>query len=84
LPNDACTHQTRQRLNDLGWFSRETACLSCGQFFDPDQEEQLRSRDVLAGTAGFPVAAVDPRRVTAGDGARSGAWPAGRELNWHN
>jgi hypothetical protein len=66
--DDTCTHPTRRRHNDLGWHSRETLCVDCGQLFDPAQEERLRER-VTAG-----------REPVRWAGARP--WPQGRDQVW--
>ena len=41
-----CTHPHRERENDWGFFSAETVCRVCGQYFDPVQEARLRERQL--------------------------------------
>jgi hypothetical protein len=43
-----CRHETRLRENLLGFASAETICVECGQYFDADEEQELRHRDQSA------------------------------------
>jgi hypothetical protein len=40
-----CEHRVRTREIELGFASALTTCASCGQAFDPDEEQALRDRD---------------------------------------
>ena len=40
-----CPHQVRVRDIYLGFASAETVCVTCGQAFDPEREQELRGRD---------------------------------------
>ena len=40
-----CRHKVRVRDIYLGFASAETVCVTCGQAFDPEREQELRGRD---------------------------------------
>ena len=38
-----CQHRVRTRENNSGFASPETVCVSCGQVFDAEREQELRA-----------------------------------------
>ena len=56
-----CRHPVRVRDIYLGFASAETVCVTCGQAFDPEREQELRGRDQA-----YPLVDVDAAPDRAG------------------